>query len=168
TSAIPGRRSLSFACPKESNQRKGHPRVRGHAGIHARVTTRAGSGVRREHVPVLSSNARASCARPRAVHAAVSCACSPRPRGAREEQSAAVPAAEALLFGFPLRSGEGRTEKPRAPHAGGARDRADLAERPWRASWPNPSDRSEPSRSEGAEPRVPFSLVTFFWASKRK
>ncbi len=34
-----------------------------------------------------------------------------------------------LLFalGSPLSSGEGRTEKPRAPHAGGARDRADSA-----------------------------------------
>src|SRR5580765_9004915 len=60
-----------------------------------RQTSRAGSGVRREHVPVLSSNARASCARPRAEHAAISCACSPRPRGDPEEQSAAVPAAEA-------------------------------------------------------------------------
>ena len=81
SSAIPGGWLLSFACPKESNQRKRHPRGRGHAGIHARVTARAGSGVRREHIPVLSSNARASCACPRAEHEAISCACSPRPRG---------------------------------------------------------------------------------------
>ena len=30
-----------------------------------------------------------------------------------------------FALGFPLSSGGGRTEKPRAPHAGGARDRAD-------------------------------------------
>src|SRR3982750_2377475 len=36
---------LSFACPKESNQRKRHPRGCGHAGIPARVTSRAGYGV---------------------------------------------------------------------------------------------------------------------------
>jgi hypothetical protein len=105
--------------------------------------------------------------------------------GTREEQSAAVPAADApdiydigyirhvgffaLLFGSPLSSGEGRTEKPRAPHAGGARDRADFDNRPWMACGRNPSARSEPSPlGEGANPRVPFSLVTFFWASKRK
>src|SRR4051794_34233692 len=33
SSTIPGRRLLSFACPKESNQRKGHPRVRGLPGF---------------------------------------------------------------------------------------------------------------------------------------
>src|SRR3982751_2747275 len=33
SSTIPGRRLLSFACPKESNQRKRHPRGRGHAGF---------------------------------------------------------------------------------------------------------------------------------------
>ena len=85
---------------------------------------------------------------------AISCACSPRPRGDPEEQSAAVPAAEAsdisdtsiLAFSFsPLSSGGGWTEKPRAPHAGGARDRADSDNRPWMACGPNPSARSEPS-----------------------
>ena len=32
-SAIPGGQSLSLACPRESNQREGHPRDRGHAGV---------------------------------------------------------------------------------------------------------------------------------------
>ena len=41
---IPARESLSLACPRESNQREGHPRGRGHAGIHARVTTRGRCG----------------------------------------------------------------------------------------------------------------------------
>ena len=115
----------------------------------------------------------------RAPLRAISSACSPRPRGAREEQSAAVPAAEApdicdtphavipakagihllLLFGFPLSSGEGRTEKPRAPHAGGARDRADSDNRPWMACGPNPSARSEPS----AQPRARIRGCLFLW-----
>src|SRR6476646_10540078 len=125
-----------------------------------RQTSRAGSGVRSRHVPVPRSDARASCARPRAVHAAVSSTCSPRPRGTREEQSAAVPAAEASVshisgasafrFRVPLSSGEGRTDQPRAPHAGGARDRADFDNRPWLACGRNPSARSEPS----AQPRA--------------
>ena len=34
----------------------------------------------------------------------------------------------ALALRVPLSSGEGRTDKPRAPHAGGARDRADFAQ----------------------------------------
>ena len=125
-----------------------------------RQTSRAGSGVRSRHIPVPRSDARASCARPRAVHAAVSSTRSPRPRGAREKQSAAVPAAEAscriypvlplFAFGFPLSSGEGRTDQPRAPHAGGAMDRADFDNRPWMACGRNPSARSEPS----AQPRA--------------
>src|SRR6476469_1900932 len=65
-----------------------------------RQTSRAGSGVRSRHVRVPRSDARASCARPRAEHAAVSSACSPRPRGTREEQSAAVPAAEAKRVAY--------------------------------------------------------------------
>ena len=87
--------------------------------------------------------------------------------GTREEQSAAVPAAEApdicdtsvsflsfaLLFGFPLSSGGGRTDQPRAPHAGGARDRADSDNRPWMACGPNPSARSEPLAPRAARIR---------------
>ena len=60
---IPVDRSLLFACPKRSNQEKGHPRGRGHAGIHARVTTRAGSGVCGQCVHVLAANSPASCRR---------------------------------------------------------------------------------------------------------
>jgi hypothetical protein len=48
----------------------------------------------------------------------------------------------ALPFGSPLSSGGGRTEKPRAPHAGGAMDRADSDNRPWMACGPNPFARS--------------------------
>ncbi len=59
----------------------------------------------------------------------------------------------ALLFGFPLSSGGGRTDQPRAPHAGGARDRADSDNRPWMACGPNPSARSEPLAPRAARIR---------------
>ena len=90
----PGRRLLSFACPKESNQRKRHPRGRGHAGIHARVTARAGSGVRSTAHPC------AEIGRARILRAPAAARLFPPParrgrEGTREEQSAAVPAAEA-------------------------------------------------------------------------
>ena len=64
SSTIHGRRLLSFACPKESNPRKGHPRGRGHAGIRARVTSRAGYGVCLGHLRVPCANARASLRAP--------------------------------------------------------------------------------------------------------
>ncbi len=161
SSAIHGRRLLSFACPKESNQRKRHPRGRGLPGIHARQTTRAGSGVRSRHIPVPRSDARASCARPRAVTRLFP----PPARRGREgpgksrarqslpqkhriyatcRHSGESRNPSALAFGFPLSSGEGRTDQPRAPHAGGAMDRADSDNRPWMACGPNPFARSEP------------------------
>ena len=64
SSAIPGGWLLSFACPKESNQRKGHPRGRGRRGIHAPATPRAGYGVRLGHIHVPCANARASMRAP--------------------------------------------------------------------------------------------------------
>ncbi len=50
SSAIPGGRVTFFACPKKVTKEM-HPLGRGHAGIHARVTTRAGSGVCRQQRP---------------------------------------------------------------------------------------------------------------------
>src|SRR6476661_435046 len=127
-----------------------------------RQTTRAGSGVRSRHIRVPRSDARASCARPRAVHAAVSSTCSPRPRGnpGRAERGSPcrrslshICGASAFALGFPLSSGEGRTDQPRAPHAGGAMDRADFDNRPWMACGRNPSARSEPSPTARARIR---------------
>ena len=69
------------------------------------------------------------------------------------------PVLRLFAFGFPLSSGGGRTEKPRAPHAGGARDRADSDNRPWMACGPNPSARSEPS----AQPRARIRGCLFLW-----
>src|SRR3982750_1088409 len=63
SSTIPGRRLLSFACPKESNQRIRAPSRPRFAGRPALQTPRAGCGVRRQHVLVLTSNSPASCRR---------------------------------------------------------------------------------------------------------
>jgi len=82
---VPVDRSLSFACPNESNPRKGHPRGRGHAGIHARVTARAGSGVCRQYVHVQSANSPPSWRRSLRDF---SSACSPRPGGDSGESTA--------------------------------------------------------------------------------
>ena len=93
-SAIPGGQSLSLACPRESNQREGHPRGRGRrascpatpqAGCGGSLTVRPCTGSERARIL-------------RAPLRAFSFAPLPRPRGTREKQSAAVPAAEAALL----------------------------------------------------------------------
>ena len=167
SSTIHGRRLLSFACPKESNQRKGHPR--GRRGIHAPATSRAGYGVRLGHIHVPCANARASMRAPlrafpaparrgregpgrakrgspcRRSKAKRTRAQFRRPRGSGDPAP--------LPFRVPSKAAAKGTDQPRAPHAGGARDRADSDERPWMASWPNPSARSEPSPQARARRR---------------
>jgi len=113
----------------------------------------------------------------RARCAAISCACSPRPRGDPEEQSAAVPAAEAsdisdtsafALCSSPLSSGGGWTEKPRAPHAGGARDRADSDNR---AGCPVGRTRppvANPRRRRGRESEGAFFFGYFLLGKQEK
>src|SRR6478752_7555945 len=92
-SAIHGRQLLSFACPKESNPRKGHPRGR---GLPASLPANSASRLRGPLTAhPCAEIGRARILRAPALRAAISCACSPRPRGDPEEQSAAVPAAEA-------------------------------------------------------------------------
>ena len=141
SSAIHGCRLLSFACPKESNQRKGHPRGRGlPASLPANFASRL-RGLLTVR-PCTAANSPASCGRPRAEHAAI-----PAPARRGREGPGKSRARQSLpqkRF-VPLRSGEGRTDQPRAPHAGGARDRADSDDRPGMACWPNPFARSEPS-----------------------
>ena len=100
----PSWRPSHFLClPKESNPRKGtlEVAVRGHPCPR---TPRAGSGVRRQYVHVRSTNSRASCARPFGLFLRLLAATW---RGPGEEQSAAVPAAEA------------KAHKPRRPREGG-------------------------------------------------
>ncbi len=79
-SAIPGGQSLSLACPRESNQREGHPRGRGRWGIHAPATTQGRSGGSLTVRPCTDSE-RARILR--APLRAFSCAPLPRPRGTR-------------------------------------------------------------------------------------
>ena len=159
--AIHGDQLLSFACPKESNQRKD---TLASAVTRASCPRDCASRLRGSPTVRPCTEVELAGILPAIAVATDSCTCSPRPRGAREERSAAVPAAEAmrsvaayhdtvyrrrriyaahskpvipakagihfavaLALGSPLSSGEGRTEKPRAPHAGGARDRADSA-----------------------------------------
>ena len=67
----------------------------------------------------------------------------------------------------PLSRGEGRTEKPRAPHAGRARDRAHSGYAPGMARNPNPAALREPLAQRGARLRGCVSLVTFFAQAKK-
>jgi len=97
------RESLLFACPKRSNQEKGHPRYRGRrASCPATARARCGGSLTGHPWPdselagILPATLRA-----------FSFAHSPRHRGPREEQSAAVPAAE-----------ERAAPRTRCPHPG--------------------------------------------------
>ena len=55
--------SLLFACPKRSNQEKGHPRGRGRPKRRPTARVRSGGSLT-AHLHVPTANARASCARP--------------------------------------------------------------------------------------------------------
>ena len=156
-------------------------------GIHARQTTRAGSGVRRQYVPVLTSNSRASCARSRYARLFLRLLAAAE-RGPGRAQSAAVPAAEAKLkrtrakFRRPRESGDpapllfrvpskaaakgGRTS--RVPRTRAARGIAPI--RPRGHGWPLGRTRppvANRSRSErrGAEGAVFFG---YFLLGKQK
>ena len=157
---IPVDRSLSFACPKESNQRKGHPRGRGRRGIHAPATSRAGSGVRRQYVPVQSTNSPPSWRRSLRDFSST---CSPRPGGdpgkskarqslpqkltdsssPRRRGPSAFGVAPLLISGPSVKrrrsAGQGRVPRTRCgPGRPAFGDRAG-------ALPPNPADRSEPA-----------------------
>ncbi len=185
SSTIHGRRLLSFACPKESNQRKRHPRgprsrghpcprdyasrLRGPLTAHpcaeigrARILRAPACGARGYFLRLLAAAER----EPGKSRARQSL---PQKQACRIYAMSHISVLPLFAFGFPLSSGGGWTDQPRAPHAGGARDRADSDNRPWMACGPNPSARSEPSPKARARIRgCRFSLVTFFWASKRK
>ena len=183
SSAIHGGRLLSFACPKESNQRKRHPRGRGLPGIHARVTTQAGSGVRREHIRVLSSKWPASCRPPLRGFSSALLAAAERDPGRAERGSpcrrstayatrlsttphiddtphAVIPAKAGihlililLLLSTPLKPRR-RADGSAACTARGRREGSRrFGCRPWMACRPNPSARSEPSPQARARRR---------------
>ena len=145
-----------------------HPRGRGRRGIHAPATSRAGSGVCRQYVHVLSANSRASCARPFGLFLRLLAATWREPG---EKQSAAVPAAEAFAFdaldpGPLCEAAKVGWKRPRAPHAVRAR-----TARIWRQGRmpcrQTPADRSEPAASPPARNRGCISLVTFFVQAKK-
>ena len=167
SSAIHGAGYFLLLAQKKVTKEKGTLAAAVLPGIPARETTRAGYGVRRQYVRVLSSNSPASCRR---SLRGFSSACSPRPRGAREERSAAVPAAEALGFcsWVPLKRRR-RADGSAACTARGRREGSRrFGCRPWMACQPNPFARSGTLARGGAAPRALFSLVTFFCTSKRK
>ena len=174
--AIPGDQLLSFACPKESNPRKGHPRGRGLPGILARQTPRAGSGVRSRHIRVPRSDARASCARPRAEHAADPAPARRGREGTRKSRARqSLPQKHRIYptrrfcfaLGFPLSSGGGRTEKPREARA--ARGTAPI--RTTGHGWPVGRTRppaANPRLRRGRESEGAFFFGYFLLGKQKK
>ncbi len=164
-SAIHGRQLLSFACPKESNQRKRHPRGRGLPGIHA--------GKLREQAPgsahgtsLCRDRTRAHPARARVRGTRLFPAPARRGReGTRKSRARqSLPQKHRIyptrrflfLLRFALRvpsEQRRRADGPAARSAGGARDRADFDNRPWMACGRNPSARSEPLAPRAARIR---------------
>src|SRR6202007_1889468 len=111
----------SFASPKKSNQRKGHPRGRG-----PQASTPADCASRLRGSPTVRPCTDVELA---GILPAIAVATCPPPARRGREGPGKSKARQSLpqkRF-VPLRSGEGRTDQPRAPHAGGARDRADSA-----------------------------------------
>jgi hypothetical protein len=129
-SAIHGRQLLSFACPKESNQRKRHPRGR---GLPASLPANSASRLRGP----LTAHPCAEIGRARILRApAARLFPAPARRGregtrkSRARQSlpqkhriyatsdiSDTSVSFALLFGSPLSSGGGRTDQPREARA---------------------------------------------------
>ena len=136
-----------------------------------RQTARAGSGVRREHIRVLSSNARASCARPFGLFPRLLAAVERDPgraeRGSPCRRSESPPRRSTthplsrsrerarVRAGSRVPSEQRRRANGKAARtaAGGARDRADFDNRPWMACGPNPFARSEPLAARAARIR---------------
>ena len=174
SSAIHGGRLLSFACPKESNQRKRHPRVRGHAGIPARVTTRVALRGSPGAHPVLSSNWPASLPATASRLFLRALAAAERDPGRAERGSpcrrsdthicdstphAVIPAKAGIHFDLDLAltpskaaAKGGRISRVHRTRSR-AMDRAAFGCRPWMACQPNPSARSEPSPQARARRR---------------
>ena len=163
-------RASHFLClHKESNQRNAPSRSRSR-GHPARVTSRAGSGVCRQYVHVLSANSRASCARPFGLFLRLLAATWRGPGRAKEKRGSCRRSfknerSDVLLFAVDPSVKQRRSDEEAACTARGARHG-------WRAFGdragalpPNPADRSEPARSAGAQPRVHF-FGYFLCASK--
>jgi hypothetical protein len=130
------------------------------------LTPRAGSGVRRQYVHVLSTNSPPSWRRSLRDFSST---CSPRPGGTREKQSAAVPAAEALLL-LALDPGPSVQRRRsagqgRVPRTRGGPGRPAFGDRAG-ALPPNPG-RPQRTGRRPARNRGCISLVTFFVQAKK-
>ena len=180
SSTIHGRRLLSFACPKESNQRKGapsdpRPRLRRGFAAGGRVSPTG------HPWPVVEIGAipRAARVRSTRLFRPPFAASQREPEEQRKEKSdvshisGASAAGTAALCSSraPLGRGEQVEETAACTARGRAQDAraSDLGTGMCRERTPPPAREV---RRHGclrtAAARVPFSLVTFFWASKRK
>ncbi len=144
-SAIHGRQLLSFACPKESNQRKRHPRIRAARGASGSLRA---NGFRPQAIHGLLSKSARSLAPPalRAAGPSALRRCSEGSRRARAKEcketdvshiSGASAAGTAALCSsrFPLGRGKDSEEKPRS---GGRQDAGHFDESTWMCSRRSP------------------------------
>ena len=170
---LPGGRVTFFACPKKVTKEKapsrtrsrGHPCPRDYASrLRGPLTAHPCAEIGRARI------LRAPACGARGFFLRLLAAAEREPGKSRARQSlpqkhriypthpnTVIPAKAGihllLLFGSPLSRGEGRTDQPRAPHAGGARDRADFALRPWMACGRNPCALREPLAPRAARIR---------------
>ena len=179
SSAIHGGRLLSFACPKESNQRKRHPRRRALATARVRYGR---TGLADRPSMACSRNRRDPSRRPRAVHAAFPSALRRGFRGTDvkpfpKRRGIAVQRAVALLrqglprsaLPGPLSAAASRRRKSRDSGRRQEAGEFDVSTGTCSRRTPEPARAvSGQGCPRTADARVPFSLVTFFWASKRK
>ena len=165
SSTIHGRRLLSFACPKESNQRKGHPRVRGlRASMPADYASRLRASPRAHPCAEVELAGILPAIASRLILRLLAAA--ERGPGRAERGSPCRRSFLLLLFGFPLSSGEGRTDQPREARA--ARGIAPI--RTTGHGWPvgrtrPPVANPRRSRGRGSEGAVFFG---YFLLGKQK
>ena len=174
---IPASGSLSFACPKESNPRKRHPRFR--ALGEAEGSLRA-DGFCRQAIHGLTAKSARSLAPTRVRRTRLF-----RPPFAASQRAPEIksgrweflltpwllrrmPRSSLALPGFPLGRGERRRKKPKGARARCARVRCRHKDVPSANLRSRLRSRWGMDAPATADARVPFSLVTFSWASKRK
>ncbi len=186
SSTIHGRRLLSFACPKESNQRKGHPRIRAARG--ASGSLRADGFRPTGHPwPVVRIGAIPRAARVRCTRLfrppSAAAQRGPEEQSERKKKKPTCRIypvshiSDASAAGTAALCSSRVPSRPRQGLGGKAAKRWPAGCRPLRREHTDvlPAKPSESLRSlpgmdarQTATARVPFSLVTFFWASKRK
>src|SRR5580765_4346567 len=172
-SAIHGGQLLSFACPKESNQRKRHPRIRALACGEGSLRA---DGFGPQGILPCCPNRRGPSRRPRFARLVRPPSAAAQREGARAKTdvshiSGASAAGTAALCssGPPLGRGE-QAQEIAARSAGARRMRArPISAQGCAVSGPLSllAEFAGRDARQTATARVPFSWVTFFWASKR-